>query len=122
MDEERGALGFLGGSFDPVHVGHLRGAMVVRETLNLARVDLVPAAQSPLKPETILTGAHRLAMLDLIADVPGLGVDARGLTAPVHRSPSTLWRHCVRSMAGRAPWCGLLARTASDFASPGAMA
>ena len=80
MDEERGALGFLGGSFDPVHVGHLRGAMVVRETLNLARVDLVPAAQSPLKPETILTGAHRLAMLELaVADVPGLGVDAREL-------------------------------------------
>ena len=80
MDEERGALGSLGGSFDPVHVGHLRGAMVVRETLNLARVDLVPAAQSPLKPETILTGAHRLAMLELaIADVPGLGVDAREL-------------------------------------------
>ena len=80
MDEERGALGFLGGSFDPVHAGHLRGAMVVRETLNLARVDLVPAAQSPLKPGTILTGAHRLAMLELaIADVPGLGVDAREL-------------------------------------------
>ena len=52
----------------------------MRETLNLARVDLVPAAQSPLKPETILTGAHRLAMLELaIADVPGLGVDAREL-------------------------------------------
>ena len=80
MHDESGPVGFLGGSFDPVHIGHLRGAMVVREALNLARVDLVPAAQSPLKPEAMLTGAHRLAMLELaIADVPGLGVDAREL-------------------------------------------
>jgi nicotinate-nucleotide adenylyltransferase len=35
-------MGFLGGSFDPVHIGHLRGAMAVREALNLVRVDLVP--------------------------------------------------------------------------------
>ena len=77
MHDESGPLGFLGGSFDPVHVGHLRGAIIVREALNLARVDLVPAAQSPLKPEATLTGAHRLAMLELaIADVPGLGADA----------------------------------------------
>ena len=77
MHDESGPLGFLGGSFDPVHVGHLRGAIIVREALNLARVDLVPAAQSPLKPKATLTVAHRLAMLELaIADVPGLGADA----------------------------------------------
>ena len=80
MHDESGPVGFLGGSFDPVHIGHLRGAMAVREALNLLRVDLVPAAQSPLKPEAMLTGSHRLAMLELaIADVPGLGVDAREL-------------------------------------------
>ena len=80
LHDESGPVGFLGGSFDPVHIGHLRGAMAVREALNLLRVDLVPAAQSPLKPEAMLTGAHRLAMLELaVADVPGLGVDAREL-------------------------------------------
>ena len=80
MQDDRGPLGFLGGSFDPVHIGHLRGAMAVREALNLARVDLIPAAQSPLKSETTLTGAHRLAMLELaIFDVPGLSVDAQEL-------------------------------------------
>ena len=77
MHDESGPMGFLGGSFDPVHIGHLRGAMAVREALNLVRVDLVPAAQSPLKPEAMLAGSHRLAMLELaIADVPGLGADA----------------------------------------------
>ena len=72
MHDESGPVGFLGGSFDPVHIGHLRGAMAVREALNLLRVDLVPAAQSPLKPEAMLTGAHRLAMLEDL--LPELGV------------------------------------------------
>lgn len=80
MHDESGPVGFLGGSFDPVHIGHLRGAMAVREALDLLRVDLVPAAQSPLKPGAMLTGSHRLAMLELaIANVPSLGVDAREL-------------------------------------------
>ena len=80
MHDESGPVGFLGGSFDPVHIGHLRGAMAMREALKLVRVDLVPAAQSPLKPDAMLTGSHRLAMLELaVADVPGLGVDAREL-------------------------------------------
>jgi nicotinate-nucleotide adenylyltransferase len=74
------ALGVLGGAFDPVHIGHLRGAIAVREQLGLERVDLLPAAQSPLKDTATVTAADRLAMLEAaVRGVPGLGVDAREL-------------------------------------------
>ena len=74
------ALGVLGGAFDPVHIGHLRGAIAVREHLGLERVDLLPAAQSPLKGAATVTAADRLAMLEAaVLTVPGLGVDAREL-------------------------------------------
>ncbi len=74
------ALGVLGGAFDPVHIGHLRGAIAVREHLGLERVDLLPAAQSPLKDTATVTAADRLAMLEAaVRGVPGLGVDAREL-------------------------------------------
>ena len=83
MAEGGGALGFLGGAFDPIHVGHLRGAMAVLEYVGLSRIDLVPAAQSPLKDVAHLDAEHRLAMLRLaVAGVPGLGVDARELDRP----------------------------------------
>ena len=76
-------LGLLGGAFDPVHIGHLRGAIAVREELQLERVDFVPAAQSPLKGGAALTAEHRLAMLQLaVRDVPGLDVDAQELERP----------------------------------------
>ena len=74
------ALGVLGGAFDPVHIGHLRGAIAVREHLGLERVNLLPAAQSPLKGAATVTAAYRLAMLEAaVRGVPGLGVDAREL-------------------------------------------
>lgn len=46
-------IGFLGGSFDPVHFGHLIAAQDVYEQCNLDRLYLVPAAQAPLKPNDV---------------------------------------------------------------------
>ncbi len=80
MNNSQPPLGFLGGAFDPVHIGHLRGAMAVRDTLNLERVDLIPAAQSPLKDQATVDAVHRLAMLDrAVVGLPGIAVDAREL-------------------------------------------
>ena len=45
-------LGLFGGSFDPVHRGHLLVAQAAREELGLDRLFFIPAAQSPFKPET----------------------------------------------------------------------
>ncbi len=57
-------IGFLGGSFDPVHFGHLIAAQDVLEQFHLDRLLLVPAAQAPLKPNDIQSGpAARLSML-----------------------------------------------------------
>ena len=83
MNNPQPPLGFLGGAFDPVHIGHLRGAMAVRDALDLERVDLIPAAQSPLKDQATVDAAHRLAMLELaVADLQGIAVDARELGRP----------------------------------------
>jgi nicotinate-nucleotide adenylyltransferase len=46
-------LGLFGGSFDPVHCGHLLVALVACEELDLARLFFIPAAQSPLKPAAV---------------------------------------------------------------------
>jgi nicotinate-nucleotide adenylyltransferase len=57
-------IGFLGGSFDPVHFGHLMAAQDAFEQRKLDRLILVPAAQAPLKPNDVQSSAEdRLAML-----------------------------------------------------------
>ena len=45
-------LGLFGGSFDPVHLGHLLVAQAAMEELGLERLFFIPAAQSPFKPES----------------------------------------------------------------------
>lgn len=72
------ALGILGGTFDPVHFGHLRTALEVGETLKLAEVRLLPCFQPPHRGEPAATPDQRVAMLDLAVDgVDGLCVDNR---------------------------------------------
>ena len=57
-------IGFLGGSFDPVHFGHLIAAQDAYEQYQLDRLVLVPAAQAPLKLDEVQSSADdRLAML-----------------------------------------------------------
>jgi nicotinate-nucleotide adenylyltransferase len=57
-------IGFLGGSFDPVHFGHLLAAQDAFEQRQLDRLVFVPAAQAPLKPTDVQsTAGDRLAML-----------------------------------------------------------
>jgi nicotinate-nucleotide adenylyltransferase len=59
-------IGIFGGSFDPVHLGHLLVAQTAREELNLARLFFVPAAQSPFKPDSKPTPPNeRLRLLRL---------------------------------------------------------
>jgi len=57
-------IGFLGGSFDPVHFGHLLAAQDAFEQHKLDRLVIVPAAQAPMKPSDVQsTAADRFAML-----------------------------------------------------------
>ncbi len=73
---EPGPLGLFGGTFDPVHLGHLRLAEEAREALGLASVRWIPAGQPPHRGAPRLSGAHRLAMVRLaVAGNPAFQVD-----------------------------------------------
>jgi nicotinate-nucleotide adenylyltransferase len=78
------AIGILGGTFDPVHVGHLAVAEVARTALDLESVLFMPARQPPHKLDQPITVArHREAMLRLaIADCPGFVVSRIELERP----------------------------------------
>jgi nicotinate-nucleotide adenylyltransferase len=68
------AVGLLGGTFDPVHLGHLRVAEEVREAQTLDELRLVPASMPPHRRDVPVASAqHRLRMVELaVADAPGL--------------------------------------------------
>jgi nicotinate-nucleotide adenylyltransferase len=77
-------IGLFGGTFDPIHWGHLRSAEEVREALRLDRVLFIPASVPPLKRKAATTpAADRLKMVRLaIADHPRFGVSDIELTRP----------------------------------------
>lgn len=73
-------LGVLGGTFDPVHHGHLRLAIEMAESLGLAEVRLVPLHTPPHREPPRAPAALRLAMLTAaVAGTPYLKVDDREL-------------------------------------------
>jgi nicotinate-nucleotide adenylyltransferase len=73
-------IGLFGGTFNPIHLGHLRAAEEVREVLCLDEVDFVPSAVPPHKRESdgdpIAPAALRLAWVEgAIAGHPGFEID-----------------------------------------------
>ena len=72
-----GVLGLLGGTFDPLHVAHLRLGLEAREALGLAELCFIPAGTPPLRALPQCAAAHRLAMVErALAGMPGFSVDA----------------------------------------------
>lgn len=59
------AIGILGGTFDPIHFGHLRPALEVAEHFNLAHVHLIPSARPPHRDQPAASPEQRLLMLHL---------------------------------------------------------
>ena len=73
---EASPLGLLGGTFDPVHHGHLRLAEEAREALDLAEVRWLPAGRPPHREAPRVSAAHRLEMVRrAVADNPAFTVD-----------------------------------------------
>jgi nicotinate-nucleotide adenylyltransferase len=72
-------IGLYGGSFDPVHLGHLLVAQAAREEVGLDRVIFIPAMQSPFKPGRALSPASvRLKMLrQALAGRPFYEIDSQ---------------------------------------------
>lgn len=58
-------IGIFGGTFNPIHLGHLRVAEEAREALGLDRVIFIPAGNPPLKTRDIAAARHRLRMAEL---------------------------------------------------------
>ena len=76
------AIGLLGGSFDPVHHGHLLVGQAAAESLGLDELRFVPAREQPFKVGRHGAGAdHRAAMLELaVAGMPGFAVERAELS------------------------------------------
>ncbi len=73
-------IGIYGGTFDPVHYGHLRTALEVREALELDEVRFIPCRFPPHRREPVFPPEKRLEFLQLAtADEPGFVVDTREL-------------------------------------------
>jgi nicotinate-nucleotide adenylyltransferase len=111
-----GSVGILGGTFDPIHHGHLVIAEEAREALGLERVVLVPAALPPHKPDRRVTPAvHRLAMAELaITGNPSFSVSS----IEVERGGTSYTVETLEAMADEGiadPWFILSAEALAGF-------
>ncbi len=75
------SLAVFGGTFDPVHKGHLASALAIRELLGVETVALVPCQVPPHRETPAADSEKRLKMLELaVSGTPGVVVDNRELT------------------------------------------
>ncbi|MBL1142067.1 MAG: nicotinate-nucleotide adenylyltransferase [Proteobacteria bacterium] len=73
-------IGILGGTFDPIHDGHLRLALEAQEQLSLEQVRLVPVNIPPHRETPVASAVHRQRMIELaINEQPYLFIDCREL-------------------------------------------
>lgn len=93
-------LGLIGGTFDPVHYGHLRLAEEAREMLGLAEVHWIPAGRPPHRAVPRVAAAHRLEMVRrAVAGNPAFAVDDAEATSD---EPSYTVTTLERLRAGQA--------------------
>jgi len=78
MSDNQPLQAFFGGTFDPVHYGHLRPAEVLATRVGLQKITLMPNNVPPHRPQPEASAAQRIAMLKLaIADNPLFDIDLR---------------------------------------------
>ncbi|TFG86347.1 MAG: nicotinate-nucleotide adenylyltransferase [Chromatiales bacterium] len=106
--ESQQPIGIFGGTFDPVHTGHLRTAHELLTGLELAEVRFIPSRLPPHRPPTVAPEALRLRMLEAALDgLPGFRVDDRELRRPgLSYMVETLTS--LRAELGSQPLCLLL--------------
>jgi nicotinate-nucleotide adenylyltransferase len=102
-------VGILGGTFDPIHFGHLRLAEEMLELANLRQIRFIPAGTPPHRDSPQVSAQHRSAMVKLaIADQPAFILDAREVerTTPCY-TVDTL-RELRAEMGAAQPLCLLM--------------
>jgi len=88
---ETGAVGLFGGTFDPLHIGHLRLAIEAREALGLDQVRFIPAGNPALRDAPACPAIHRLGMVErAVADTPGFSVDDGEVKSSASRPSYTI--------------------------------
>ena len=108
-------LGLYGGTFDPIHLGHLLVAQAALEELALDRLVFIPAAQSPFKPGTVpAASTARLRWLRLaLAGHPEFGVDDLEL----RRGGVSYTIDTIRTFSTRVPGASLFWLIGADHVS-----
>lgn len=107
-------VGIFGGTFDPVHFGHLRAAVEAREKLGLSDFRLLPAGQPPHRADTVAGGNQRLEMLRLaIAGCTDLTVDDREVRRAGYSYMSDTLAE-IRSEAAEAPIMLMIGQDAAN--------
>jgi len=97
-------IGIFGGTFDPIHFGHLRTAFELRQALDLAEMRFIPAGRPPHRGTPSCDPLHRLAMVRAAtADQPGFAVDDR----EVRRDGPSYMVLTLRELRAEAPACPL---------------
>lgn len=88
-------IGVLGGTFDPIHFGHLRSALEVLQTLQFSEIRFIPCREPPHREKPIATPEQRLALVEqAIRDQTGFVVDDRELD----REGPSYTRHTLASL------------------------
>ena len=106
-------IGIFGGTFDPVHLGHLRTALDVFEGLGLTELRLVPLGQAVHRKPPRFSAEARLAMLrEAVADQPGFVVDDRELRSAEPSYTVTTLESFRAERGERIPLCLLMGRDA----------
>jgi len=101
-------IGILGGTFDPIHYGHLRPAQEVQRALALAEVRVIPAAQPPHRTPPVATVDQRLRMVELACvEFPGFRADDSEMRRG-GPSYTVLTLEALRAEMGDRPLCLLM--------------
>ncbi len=101
-------IGIFGGTFDPIHFGHLRPALELLEELGLAQLRFIPSAVPPHRAQPCATAEQRLTMVRLAtADEPRFVVDDREVRrGGISYTVDTLYQ--LREALAPAPLCLLV--------------
>jgi nicotinate-nucleotide adenylyltransferase len=99
-------IGIFGGTFDPIHFGHLRTALDVQQALDLDEIRIIPLRDPPHREQPAITTQQRLAMIRAaIADEPAFRLDTRELEREGKSYSVRTLRSLREELGDNAPIC-----------------